>query len=572
MMNNISIFHSLPPVLSSSDWVAIDLELFGAVKYRLHRPNTGTFACLSICALSNPEKVYVLLSKRDVDSALKNINDAVWVFHNANFDITHLRRWADIPARKKLWDVMIIERIMGGGLYNGDQFSLEDVVRRRLNLRMRKEIRSTFEKTNKITNEQILYAAYDAYVTLLACENQKTQIGKSDYKVWTDIDRKALWAMLDFQGFRIDTNSWKELATNNQAKADEIKANLPINPSSPTQVKPFLSKLGFKRLQNTREKELKNMIIKYPDTEASEYAKKILEYRTYAKRASTYGLKFVNEYVEKEKDIEVIHAGYWVIGAETGRTSSNSPNMQNIPIRDTNAFRKCFIAGPGNKLVIVDMGQQETRIAAYKSQDAKLIEILNNAEEDVFVGMARTIYKRNINKSDPFRKQVKNTVYGILYGMSAQGMSDEYRMSVEEAQKAINELFNTFPDLYSWITQQQKEKEYVQTIFGRKIWLNPYSDQVCRNAINFPIQGTAADQMKMALGNIYEKWPSVMGNIPFCCVGYIHDELIFDIKETQKYKLVEFVSKEMISAAETQCPGVRFFVSAQVCDNWAEKD
>jgi DNA polymerase I len=238
-------------------------------------------------------------------------------------------------------------------------------------------------------------------------------------------------------------------------------------------------------------------------------------------------------------------------------------------VRDTKEFREQHIARPNNKLIVADMGQQETRIGAYFSQDKALINILQDRKQDVFVGMARLVYKRDITKDDPFRKQVKNTTYGIFYGMSPEGMAERYGMPVDDAERAIDDVFNAFPDLYSWITQQKKKRDYVETVMGRRIWLNPHSDQVERNAVNSPISGTAADQMKIALGNIYEKWSFP---VPYTCVGYIHDELIFDQLEKYADEIGEFISQEMISAAERMCVGIPFIADFKVCSSWAEKE
>jgi DNA polymerase-1 len=245
--------------------------------------------------------------------------------------------------------------------------------------------------------------------------------------------------------------------------------------------------------------------------------------------------------------------------------------MQNIISRDTDEFRKQFIARPGHKLIVVDMGQQETRIAAYVSQDKALMEILQDIKQDVFIGMAKMIYKKDITKDDPFRKQVKNTAYGINYGMSAEGMADRYGMTLDEAEEAIHLYFKTFSGFHGWVMQQRQKTNYVETIAGRRVWLNPYSMQCERNALNDPISGSAADQMKMALGNIHQKWhdeiPEVFG---FPCVGYIHDELIFDVPAMYAEKVAKFVQREMISAAELMCPGVPFTATPKICDNWAE--
>lgn len=146
-------------------------------------------------------------------------------------------------------------------------------------------------------------------------------------------------------------------------------------------------------------------------------------------------------------------------------------------------------------------------------------------------------------------------------------------MTVEEADQSIKDYFHAFPEFYSWICQQRNKRDYTETVLGRRAWLNPYSDQVEKNAVNNPICGTAADQMKLALGNIYKKWSSEILEEPeFACVGYIHDELIFDVKKDIAKKVAKFVSREMISAAESVCPGIPFIAEPKICLDWSEKD
>jgi len=131
-------------------------------------------------------------------------------------------------------------------------------------------------------------------------------------------------------------------------------------------------------------------------------------------------------------------------------------------------------------------------------------------------------------------------------------------------------VFRTFSGLYNYINRQKRKNDYVETISGRRIWLNPYSSQVERNAINSPTQGTAADQQKIAIGRIYLKWKETF-DLPFSLVGFVHDELIFSVPKDRAQEVADFVSSEMIKAAEEQCPGVPFTVDVGIGDNWAIK-
>jgi len=346
---------------------------------------------------------------------------------------------------------------------------------------------------------------------------------------------------------------------------------LPFNTKSPKQVKEALSNAGFVRLPNTQEKTLNKFIRKFPEEKATPLAKKVLEARKLAKRASTYGMKFIENYLEPDVShgINVIHCDYHITQAETGRMAASSPNMQNIPIRDTKDFRYCFVSRPGNKLVIADYGQQELRIAAYLSQDKELINLFSQTDKDIFVEMVNLIYKKSVKKSDPLRSKVKNFAYGIVYGLSIPEFAKSANISIDEAEEIQSLFFSRFSNLYQYLHEQEKKKKYVETVSGRRVYLNPYSYQCSNNAKNSPIQGTAADMIKLALGMVHRNWKF---SYPFPVVEITHDEMGLDVPENHAKEIADFTVDRMIKAAEIICPGVLFTASAVIGNNWGDKE
>jgi len=561
----MNIIRDLPPILSKKDWCAIDLELFEAKKSKLHRPTTGKFACLTFCY--NEEDVYIITDKTQVQEALDRVDQAVWIFHNAKFDITHLRRWADVPYRARIWDTLLIDRILWGGYYN--LFALNDLARRYLDMEIDKDIKSRFENATTLDKELIKYSAIDPFITRKICKKQYKLAKSNAIKIWKEVDRDAMWAFIDMMPVRIDIDKWTGIANKNEKTTKELAEQFEFNPRSSIQTKKYLSKNGFPRLRNTQEKTLLARLTnpKQATTKAGKITKQLLQYRKIQKRSSTYGKNWIKNYVEED---DKIYSDYKVIGAETGRTSSSRPNMQNIPGRATPVYRECFIPHPGHKMLIVDMGQQEARIAAYLSQDKKLIHLFTQTDKDIFIEMAKLIYNVKITKSNPLRKQIKNIVYGLTYGMSPEGFTDRYGGTITDAEKAFNDFFNVFPTLASFLHIQSLKKQSVSTIMGRKMYLNEYSNQVERNAKNSPIQGTAADQQKVAIGRIYKKWNEQF-DFPFSLIMFVHDELVFSVPEDKVEKVKDFVVKEMIQAAEEQCPGVPFIAEAKIGSNWSIK-
>jgi DNA polymerase-1 len=531
----------------------------------MHRPITGNFALLSI---AHGDDVYILDKTEQISPALEQIKDAWWIIQNAKFDLTHLRRWANVPPRERVWDTMLIERILFGGYY--DTFSLADLVRRHLFTHMEKELQKSFTGS-EISAEQIQYSAMDAWVLPKIAEQQKRYMDKNSWHIWHDIDRPAMFAFMDFQGFGIDVEKWKDLARRNKARQETIDAELPVNPRSPKQVKEFLSANGFKRLKNSQADTLEENYLKYPNSIAAKVARNILESRMYGRRASTYGMDFIDDYLEYEGDFPYIYCNYWVTGAETGRTSADHPNMQNILVKDTKEFRECFIPRPGRKLLIADYSAQEVFIAAYVSQDKNMIDICNS-DEDIYCMMAKMMYNIDITKKDPLRARMKAVVLGTNYGMSSRGLARNEGISVDEAEEVLFKFFKTFPGMRAWMSRQEKATKYVTTVAGRKCWLNPHKEQSSRNALNGPMQGGAADCTKMALGNLHYYWSYAYANTPFPMVGYIHDELVADVPEDDVPEWKENMETIMIKTANDMFTGMNFRADVKIADNWAQKD
>ena len=556
----MNIVKALPPNFPDNTYVAVDSGWLQLNSKQMHRPNSGKFACLTLCSAVDPDTVYFIDKDKDVQSALNIIDNCVWIGQYFKFDIVQLRRHATIPPRSKLIDLYLMEKILYGGYY--DRFSLKDLARRYLGIILDKEARELFETAETMTDEMIEYECRDAQVQLLVWQEQKKNVTKTDMKIWREVDAPAMWAFADFKGFRINSEEWIELAKRNKERQETIDAELPFNPRSPKQVSKYFGTL------NAQEKTLQKFINKSSDENKIETAKKCLESKKYGKRASTYGLNFIENYLEKENDYDVIVADYDVIGAETGRTSSSSPNFQNIIARDTDEFRDCFIARPEHKLVIADYDAQESRITAYLTRDTKLIKIFESGEK-VYVAIAREIFGKKVRKGSPEYSKAKSTILGVDYGMSAWGLATRENMTKEEADELLVKFFRLFPGIQQWVNQQIENKKVVKTVIGRKVWLNPYSNQVERNALNAPHQGSAADMMKKALGIIHSNWGFPFD---FCCVGYIHDELIFDVPEQYANDVAKVVKYVMEQVGNEMCSPIPFKADIVITDKWSGKE
>lgn len=562
----MEILEHIPPPFNDNTYVAIDLELVGANQETLHRPTSGKFGCLSVCA--NPETVYIIKDERMVDFVLHNLDNCIWVMQNAKFDITHLRRWGKIPPRAKLWDTMLIEQIMWSGYFSN--FALDDLARRYLDMELDKSLQSMWKDVDlsNIPPEYIEYAASDASVTLRVCEKQRKIMKKGNFKLWKELELPVLWAIMDFSGFCIDVDKWMALAEKNKQRANEIDATLPFNPRSYKVVREYLSTHGWDGLPSTGEAVLEEWMEHKPDAEAAEIAVRILESRKFSKYASTYGASWVQDHLECEDGCNMVYGDYHTIGAETGRFSCSNPNIQNVPARDTKDFRECFIARPNHKLIIADYSQQEIGIAAYISGDKNMRAIFNSGE-DTYIAMAKLMYGVDITKEDPLRSRMKTVFLGTNYGMSPFGLARKEHITEKEAEEVLARFAKKFPIMVSWMNSQIRNKSKTTTVFGRVTWLNPYSSQCERNALNNPIQGTASDMMKMSIVEMHHNW---IEDIPFPMVAAIHDELVLDVPEDRATELAGLVKSAMEDVANDMLPGMSFRADVHIGNTWADKE
>jgi DNA polymerase I len=524
----LNIIEGLPPKRAYKR-VAIDLELFGLFQRQLHRPH-GEFALLSIA--TNTDTVYLIDRAEDVAEALARVDEAEWVFHNAAFDVTHLRRWADIPPREKFRDTMLLDRILWSGWY--ENFKLSDLYRRYFHKVLEKDERESFEgEPRPITKAMKRYAALDAAATFRIAQRQERFLSEdpASWRVWQEIDAPALWAILDFKGFKVDYRRWQKMAAAYQKKANAILKRLGFNPGSPQQVVAALAKQGI-HVDSTREAELSQHA-------GNAVVDAILEYRDAKKRASTYGESMLEDFVEPD---DRIYASFLVIGAETGRMSSRSPNLQNIP-RDEE-FRACFVPAPGNRLIIADVSQQEPRITAILSQDPELYDAFN-AGEDIHLAVARAIFHNpNLTKADKHERNIgKKINLASTYGLSAYGLSNQTGLPVEEAQHLLTQYFARFRGVARWMNETRRLGEsqgFVRTLGGRRVWLNLYA-RWQNSAINAPVQGSAAEMIKLTLKRLHRYYGSALP-----IVAVVHDEIVVEVPAAD----VAAVSKRIQKAME----------------------
>lgn len=592
-ISEYNIIRGVPRVMLPADRVAIDTEFTEMDSKKLHRPS-GFFACATFYA--GGKDVYIVEDVRDLAGAFQNIEQAGWIFHNAAFDLFHLRRYIVIPQRKKIWDTQLVEQVRFSGKFQ--EFNLAACCRRNLDLFLEKDVRDEFENhTGEMTQEQVNYACKDTIATNLLFHEQRSQIDADDLKVWKEIELPYMWVVIGKSGMPIDVESWKNNAANNLRIAQEIqdkygkqvpkisaKTGKPlksltwegINLGSNPQVLAKLNSLGF-GVESTGKKVLAELggdedsdVEVYVEGIEHEFLQDLVNFRKYKKRSSTYGQKWLDKHLELDN---CVYPGIFQREAETTRSSSRNPNGQNIPNRDTKEFRKCFIAGEGYKLVDADYSSQEPRIAAELSQDENLIAIFHSGK-DIYVAIAEIAFHEIIEKKSDRRNTIKAVVLGVFYGKTRFGLAKDLKITEDEAQGMINDFLVAFPKVKSeYVDKMERfaeDNEYITTMSGSKLWVNLYGSQWKRNAVNSPIQGTAAEMVKLAVNRFEAEWDGerFYDNLAFLLP--VHDEILIRVKEEDAERAKECLERHMLQVAKEFHPSVPAQVEVGIADNWAE--
>lgn len=428
------------------------------------------------------------------------------------------------------------------------------------------------------------YAAEDADVTLrLKNVLSKELDAKGLTRLFENIEMPLVpvLARMEENGVKIDTKSLVETSKifTNKMKAIESEirevAGEDMNISSPKQI----GELLFDKLQlDSKAKKTKKG--QYVTDEATLLAlkskhpiiEKILNYRGYKKLLSTY-IDALPQLVNKRTGH--IHTSYNQAVTSTGRLSSSNPNLQNIPVRDENGkeVRKAFIPDEGETFFSADYSQIELRIMAHLSQDPNMLDDFNSGH-DIHQATAAKVFKVPMEEvTSSMRRKAKTANFGIIYGISAFGLAERMEVSRSEAKQLIDDYFATYPRVKEYMDksiEKAREKGYTETLFGRRCQLPDINSRNAvvrgyaeRNAINSPIQGTAADIIKIAMINIDRRMKDE--GMKSKMILQVHDELNFSVTHDEKERLQSLVTEEMQKAAKLSVP---LIAECGWGDNW----
>lgn len=432
------------------------------------------------------------------------------------------------------------------------------------------------------------YAGEDADITLQLFEKFTPLLDEVEArKLFNEVEMPLIPVLgaMEMEGIKLDVPALKtmseELNTDLIRLQSEIidLAGVDFNIQSPKQLGDILfdhlkiddkaKRTGKTKQYKTGEEVLSKLVNKHP------IVSKILDYRSVQKLKSTY-VDTLPELVNP--DTGKIHTTYNQAVAATGRLSSDKPNLQNIPIRTERGreIRKAFISRNDDfVLLAADYSQVELRIIAALSKDGPMIEAFKQGQ-DIHAATAAKVFGVGIEEVDrDMRSKAKAVNFGLMYGQSAFGLADNLGISRTEARDIIDEYFKQFPTIRAYMDSNikfAKEHGYVETIMGRRRYLRDINSNnqtvrgfAERNAINAPIQGSAADIIKVAMINVHAEMQN--RKLKSKLLLQVHDELVFDAHKEELDELKKLVSEKMVGAVKLEVPMV---VDMGVGKNWLE--
>ncbi len=514
--------------------------------------------------------------------------DVLKIAHNLKFDLKVLYQYG-VEIKGNLFDTMIAHYLLNPDGRHGMDYlsemyldykpvSIETLIGKK------GKNQGTFRDVDIL--EATEYAAEDADITFQLYELFAPQLKKENledlfYKI--EMPLMKVLVKMELAGISLDENWLKQESIDLENDLRNLEKEIfelsgeEFNMNSPRQ----LGEILFEKMK-LDPKAKKTKTGQYATSEdvlqklagKHEIIKHILEYRTYQKLKSTY-VDALPSQIDKTDDR--VHTNFSQTTAATGRLASVNPNLQNIPIRTLRGqqIRGAFVSGEGKKIISADYSQIELRLIAEISGEENMIKAFQNGE-DIHASTAAKLFGIPLEEvSKTQRSQAKTVNFGIIYGQGAFALAEQTGLSRTEAKQLIDSYYETYPKLKIWMAEQvQKARElgYVETLFNRKRHLKDINSanfvvkaHAERNAVNAPIQGSAADIIKIAMINIDKVFEKE--KLKTKMLLQVHDELVFEAPTEEVEVATYLIKTEMESAVETQVP---LLVEVGVGKNWLE--
>lgn len=529
---------------------------------------------IALVLVFSEEDIYFIKTGKEITSdylnkQLEALDANTWISPNLKKNLHLMKAGRFTPdERKKYFDMTVaaylLNPLLGDYPYDGVAKDYLSIV-----------LSSKKDYLGKLTCEQMIkedekkvvdYACYEAYIAWKSKEILESNLKeKGMYELYENIEMPLVFVLYDMEkeGIRADGDKLKEYSRELAVSINKIEKRIyeeageEFNINSPKQLGVVL----FEKLQLPNEKKTKtgySTSAEVLDKLAPDHpiVADVLEYRQLSKLKSTYADGLIN-FIEQDGKI---HTTFNQTITATGRLSSTDPNLQNIPIRIElgKLIRKVFLPEEGHLFVDSDYSQIELRVLAHLSDDEKLIAAFKNGQ-DIHRSTASLVFDTPFDEvTDIQRRNAKAVNFGIVYGISAFGLANDLNIGRKEAQAYIDSYFEKYPKIKAFLDKtvsEAKEKGYIKTMFGR---IRPIPELSSSNfmqrqfgervAMNSPIQGTAADIIKIAMIRVHDRL--LKENLKSKLILQVHDELLIETAEDEKEYVIELLEEEMHKAAD----------------------
>ena len=508
----------------------------------------------------------------------------VKIAHNAKFDAKWTKHTLGVELGG-VFDTLLASQLIAAGDQE-DRHGLEAVAARYLNETIDKAERLSDWNITELSDAQLQYAAVDAAVLLPLREKMIERLKAEDLVRCAQLEFECVLplAAIELSGIYLDKERWREQLAIVEKKratlAEELQEMLAeesaqgsffgpqrvdINIDSHVQLTRALKRLNVPVPDSTRNWKLQPLAAAYP------VVAKLLEYRTVQKALTSYGENILNEI---NPTTGRIHADFRQIGAPTGRMACTNPNIQQVP-HDI-AYRRCFRAPEGRKLIISDYSQIELRILADFTGDQGFIDAFNSGADLHRVTAAQVFNVKLEDVNAEQRSFAKRLNFGVVYGIGAQRFATMTGLSQAEAEDILRRYFSTYRALDAWLRdaarQAVRERTAPRTVAGRlaRFRFDTEDRQAVslaqRNGKNSPIQGSSADILKRALRLLHDS----LRDTSACIVNIVHDEIVVEADADQSQEIAKKVEDAMCAAGEEYVKRVPVKVETEVADEWVK--
>lgn len=514
---------------------------------------------------------------RELISAPKPIK----VAHNAKFDAKWVRHHLGVDVGG-VFDTLVASQLIAAGDQDR-RHNLAEVANYFLGIEVDKSEQVSDWSADELSQSQIQYAAKDAAI-MVALREKIVERLKQDELIKVaklEFDCVMPIAQMELNGFFLDETRWREQLEKVKKEQGKVAAELQqmlsagvaqaslfgvaeINLDSQAQVTDALKNLGVPVPATTRGWQLQPLALEYP------VVAKLLEYRGVAKAISSFGENIL-EYIKPQTGR--IHSDFRQIGAPTGRFSSSNPNVQQIPHEE--AYRRCFRAPEGRKLVIADYSQIELRILADFSDDENFINAFKSGADFHTITAAQVFNVKPEEVTSEQRSFAKRLNFGVVYGIGSQRFALMTGLSQTSAEDVMRKYFGTYRGLDNYLRDSAKRvvnDRTARTASGRmlKFRFDAEDRQAVgaaqRNGKNFPIQGTSADILKRALFLLHQQ----IRNTNTKLVNIVHDEVILECDASEAENAAKVLEKAMCDAGEEYVKKVPVKVDVHIADEWTK--